>query len=81
MFWGPAVFCYQNAYGEELPVIDMSLCHSKYSMSVIRLVDWCTLQFLATLMPMMGSQQITRTLILSPISLQHSLSIAHQQMY
>ena len=70
MFWGPALFCYQSAYGEELPVIDMSLHHSKYSKSVIRLVDWCTLQFLATLMPMIGSQQITRTLIFSPTSVQ-----------
>lgn len=58
------LFCYQSAYGEELPVSDMSLCHSKYSKSVIRFVDWCTL------MPMMGSQQITRTLIFSPTSMQ-----------
>ena len=70
MFWGPFLFCYQSAYGEELSVIDMSLCNSKYSKSVIRLVDWCTLRFLATLMPMMGSQQITKTLIFSPTSMQ-----------
>jgi len=54
----------------QLPVIDMSPCHSKYSKSVIRSVDWRTLHFLATLIPMMGSQQITRTLIFSPTLMQ-----------
>lgn len=54
---------YQSACGEELPAIDILLCHSKYSKSVIRLVHWCTLRFHATLMLMMGTEQTTRTLI------------------